>query len=160
MWACFLFSENLANISSGRSLNVFNDSSYRVFFWRAVFVISSVHPSKLNTKYELKMFVIIQVWTWNVCDIWDFVIFLSLRYATDWLRLCLSRNNKTSIKPCNPRIFIIVTSWGWQGHGRQTRQTEREREVSKFIKLPTIGIQWTRKVTGGQRGNTQGRAPR
>ena len=31
-----------------------------------------------------------------------------------------------------------------------------DREVSKFIK-PTIGIQWYRKVTGGQRGNTQGR---
>ena len=51
------YSRKIWQISAGtgRSLNVFNDSSYR-----AVFVISHVHPSKLNTKYELKMFVIIQ----------------------------------------------------------------------------------------------------
>ena len=77
----------------------------------------------------------------------DFVIFSQCAVKqAGWD--CLARNNKTSIKPCNPRIFIIVTSSGWQGQGGTSRQQWRQRR-QRFLNSSN---HWYSVVEGGGGG--------
>ena len=96
-------SRKIWQISAGRSLNVFNDSSYLAFFYSTMFVWSP----PFNVEYKIQ--------TENVCNytgldmrcLWSGTLLFFINVTGG---VCLARNNKTSIKPCNPRIFIIVTS--------------------------------------------------